>query len=108
MCIRDRSTLFILRLIDGWQFVSAFIYAADDGIGLEHLAGFSHGDGAFLCHIGLIHFYYRNPAFFCGIILRYIELQGRFIEDIAVGSLYLDNRVPLSKGQIFRRNKRTL
>ena len=26
-----KSTLFILRLIDGGQFVSAFIYAADDG-----------------------------------------------------------------------------
>ena len=63
--------------------------------------------GAFLCHIGLIHFYYRNPAFFCGIILRDIEVHGRFVEDIAVGSLYLDNRVPLSKGQLFRRNKRT-
>ena len=102
-----KSTLFILRLIDGGQFVSAFIYAADDGNAEEHLAGFFHGDGAFLCHIGLIHFYYRNPAFFCGIILRDIEVHGRFIEDIAVGSLYLDNRVSLSKGQLFRRNKRT-
>ena len=102
-----KSTLFILRLIDGGQFVSAFINAADDGNAEEHLAGFSHGDGAFLCHIGLIHFYYRNPAFFCGIILRDIEVHRRFIEDIAVGSLYLDNRVPLSKGQLFRRNKRT-
>ena len=102
-----KSTLFILRLIDGRQFVSAFIYAADDGNAKEHLAGFFHGDGAFLCHIGLIHFYYRNPAFFCGIILRDIEVHGRFIEDIAVGSLHLDNRVPLSKGQLFRRNKRT-
>ena len=102
-----KSTLFILRLIDGGQFVSAFIYAADDGNAEEHLAGFFHGDGAFLCHIWLIHFYYRNPAFFCGIILRDIEIHGRFIEDIAVGSLYLDNRVPLSKGQLFRRNKRT-
>ena len=102
-----KSTLFILRLIDGGQFVSAFIYAADDGNAEEHLAGFFHGDGAFLCHIGLIHFYYRNPAFFCGIILRDIEVHGRFIEDIAVGSLYLDNRVSLSKGQLFRRDKRT-
>ena len=102
-----KSTLFILRLIDGGQFVSAFIYAADDGNAEEHLAVFFHGDGAFLCHIWLIHFYYRNPAFFCGIILRDIEIHGRFIEDIAVGSLYLDNRVPLSKGQLFRRNKRT-
>ena len=102
-----KSTLFILRLIDGRQFVSAFIYAADDGNAEEHLAGFFHGDGAFLCHIGLIHFYYRNPAFFCGIILRDIEVHGRFVEDIAVGSLYLDNRVPLSKGQLFRRDKRT-
>ena len=102
-----KSTLFILRLIDGGQFVSAFIYAADDGNAKEHLAVFFHGDGAFLCHIGLIHFYYRNPAFFCGIILRDIEVHGRFIEDIAVGSLYLDNRVSLSKGQLFRRDKRT-
>ena len=102
-----KSTLFILRLIDGWQFVSAFIYAADDGNAKEHLAGFFHGDGAFLCHIGLIHFYYRNPAFFCGIILRDIEVHGRFIKDIAIRSLYLDNRVPLSKGQLFRRDKRT-
>ena len=102
-----KATLFILRLIDGGQFVSAFIYAADDGNAEEHLAGFFHGDGAFLCHIGLIHFYYRNPAFFCGIILRDIEVHGRFVEDIAVGGLYLDNRVPLSKGQLFRRNKRT-
>ena len=102
-----KSTLFILRLIDGGQFVSAFIYAADDGNAEEHLAGFFHGDGAFLCHIGLIHFYYRNPAFFCGIVLRDIEVHRRFVEDIAVGSLYLDNRVPLSKGQLFRRNKRT-
>ena len=102
-----KSTLFILRLIDGGQFVSAFIYAADDGNAEEHLASFFHGDGAFLCHIGLIHFYYRNPAFFCGIILRDIEVHGRFVEDIAVGSLHLDNRVPLSKGQLFRRNKRT-
>ena len=102
-----KSTLFILRLIDGGQFVSAFIYAADDGNAEEHLAGFFHGDGAFLCHIGLIHFYYRNPTFFCGIILRDIEVHGRFVEDIAVGSLYLDNRVPLSKGQLFRRDKRT-
>ena len=102
-----KSTLFILRLIDGGQFVSAFIYAADDGNAKEHLAGFFHGDGAFLCHIGLIHFYYRNPAFFCGIILRDIEVHGRFIEDIAVGSLYLYNRVSLSKGQLFRRDKRT-
>ena len=102
-----KSTLFILRLIDGWQFVSAFIYAADDGNAEEHLADFFHGDGAFLCHIGLIHFYYRNPAFFCGIILRDIEVHGRFVEDIAVGSLHLDNRVPLSQGQLFRRNKRT-
>ena len=86
-----KSTLFILRLIDGGQFVSAFIYAADDGNAEEHLTGFFHGDGAFLCHIGLIHFYYRNPAFFCGIILRDIEVHGRFVEDIAVGSLYLDN-----------------
>ena len=102
-----KSTLFILRLIDGGQFVSAFIYAADDGNAEEHLAGFFHGDGAFLCHIGLIHFYYRNPAFFCGIILRDIEVHGRFVEDIAVGSVYLDNRVSLSKGQLFRRDKRT-
>ena len=102
-----KSTLFILRLIDGGQFVSAFIYAADDGNAEEHLAGFFHGDGAFLCHIGLIHFYYRNPAFFCGIILRDIEVHGCFVEDIAVGSLYLDNRVPFSKGQLFRRDKRT-
>ena len=102
-----KSTLFILRLIDGGQFVSAFIYAADDGNAEEHLAGFFHGDGAFLCHIGLIHFYYRNPAFFCGIILRDIEVHGRFIKDIAVGSLYLDNRVSLSKRQLFRRDKRT-
>ena len=102
-----KSTLFILRLIDGGQFVSAFIYAADDGNTEEHLAGFFHGDGAFLCHIGFIHFYYRNPAFFCGIILRDIEVHGRFVEDIAVGSLYLDNRVSLSKGQLFRRDKRT-
>ena len=102
-----KSTLFILRLIDGGQFVSAFIYAADNGNAKEHLAGFFHGDGAFLCHIGLIHFYYRNPAFFCGIILRDVEVHGRFIEDIAVGSLYLDNRVSLSKGQLFRRDKRT-
>ena len=86
-----KSTLFILRLIDGGQFVSAFINAADDGNAEEHLAAFFHGDGAFLCHIGLIHFYYRNPAFFCGIILRDIEVHGRFVEDIAVGSLYLDN-----------------
>ena len=57
-----KSTLFILRLIDGGQFVSAFICAADDGNAEEHLAGFFHGDGALLCHIGLIHFYYRNPA----------------------------------------------
>ena len=49
----------------------------------------------------------HNPAFFCGIILRDIEVHGRFIEDIAVGSLYLDNRVSLSKGQLFRRDKRT-
>ena len=102
-----KATLFILRLIDGGQFVSAFIYAADDGNAEEHLADFFHGDGAFLCHIGLIHFYYRNPAFFCGIILRDIEVHGRFVEDIAVGSLHLDNRVPLSKGQLFRRDKRT-
>lgn len=101
---RSRS---ILRLIDGGQFVSAFINAADDGNAEEHLAAFFHGDGAFLCHIGLIHFYYRNPAFFCGIILRDIEVHGCFVEDIAVGSLYLDNRVPFSKGQLFRRDKRT-
>ena len=102
-----KSTLSILRLIDGGQFVSAFIYAADDGNAEEHLAGFFHGDGAFLCHIGFLYFDHCNPAFLSCIILRDIEVHGRFVEDIAVGSLYLDNRVPLSKGQLFRRHKRT-
>ena len=93
-----KSTLFILRLIDGGQFVSAFIYAADDGNAEEHLAGFFHGDGAFLCHIGLIHFYYRNPAFFCGIILRDIKVHGCIVQHIAIRSLHLDDGISLTKG----------
>ena len=102
-----KSTLFILRLINGGQLLAAFIHAAADGNTKEHLAGLFHRDGAFLCHIGFLYFDHCNPAFLACIILRDIKVHGCIVQHIAIRSLHLDNRVPLSKGQLFRRNKRT-
>ena len=58
-----KSTLFVLRLINGRQLLAAFIHAAADGNAKEHLAGLFHRDGAFLCHIGFLNFDHCNLAF---------------------------------------------
>ena len=100
-----KSTLFILRLIDGRQFLAALVLAAGHGNAEEHLAGLFHRDGALLRHIGLIHFYHCNPAFLGSVFLRDIKVHGRRVKDIAVGSLHLHQRIARTEVQLLRRNQ---
>ena len=100
-----KSTLFILRLIDGRQFLAALVLAAGHGNAEEHLAGLFHRDGALLRHIGLIHFYHCNPAFLGSVFLRDIKVHGRRVKDIAVGSLHLPQRIARTEVQLLRRNQ---
>ena len=93
-----KSTLFILRLINGGQLLAAFIHAAADGNTKEHLAGLFHRDGAFLCHIGFLYFDHCNPAFLACIILRDIKVHGCIVQHIAIRSLHLDDGISLTKG----------
>ena len=94
-----------MRLIYYRQDVFAFIDAADYADTIKYAAGFFNGNSAFLRRVRLIDFYHCNSAFFGRVFLCHIKINRCAVKHIAVGCLYLYNRVALTVRQFFGRYK---
>ena len=92
-----------MRLIYYRQGVFAFIDAADYADTIKYAAGFFNGNCAFLRRVRLIDLYHCNPAFFGRVFLCHIKINRCAVKHIAVGRLYLYNRVALTVRQFFGR-----